>query len=58
MRKRQRERERRGRETGRGERTGETTWQEVSSHVDLGWDDRTQGSSEDVCWRKAPRNHS
>lgn len=38
------------RETGRGEGTAETTWQEVSSDVELGWDDGTLGSCEDECW--------
>lgn len=40
----------REREAGRGGKTGETTWQEVSSDVELGWDDRTLGSCEDECW--------
>jgi len=35
---------------GRRERTGETTWQEVSSDVGLGWDDGSLGSSEDERW--------
>lgn len=51
-------REEKERETGREERTGETTWQEVSSDVDLGWDAGTLGSSEDERWWKALCNHS
>lgn len=47
---RKRLREKKKRETGRGEGTEETTWQEVSSDVDLGWDAGTLGSSEDERW--------